>query len=154
MSANSLHLVHRRTLVEGRAQCQYRIETPPTYMARQARLHPGSHSPERRYRRFSIRYPVTVKVGLGKTASEFRAVSNNISMSGILLESDASIPPHCDVRFVVQIEGHHIIGPTQIVGEGEVVRIEPHSSGAGFAIAVKCKNPIAELRSYLPGSLT
>jgi hypothetical protein len=50
------------------------------------------------------------------------------------------------------VRGHHVIGPTQIVGEGEVVRVEPHSSGAGFAIAVECKRPIAELKGYLPTS--
>lgn len=105
---------------------------------------------ERRYRRFSLRYPVTVKFDLGNSVSELRAISRNISIGGVLLEADSAIPQHCDVRFVMTVLEHHIIGPTQIIGEGEVVRVEPHGSGAGFAIAVKCKRPISELRGYLP----
>jgi hypothetical protein len=105
---------------------------------------------ERRYRRFSVRYPVNVKFDLGNSVSELRAISNNISLGGVLLEADSAIPPHSDVSFTMTVNGHHIIGPTQIVGEGEVVRVEPHSSGAGFAIAVACKRPISELQGYLP----
>jgi c-di-GMP-binding flagellar brake protein YcgR len=107
---------------------------------------------ERRYRRFSLHYPVNVKFGLGKTVSELRAISNNISLGGVLLEADSAIPAHCDVSFTVMIRDHEIIGSTQIVGEGEVVRVEALSSGAGFAIAVACKHPIAELQGYLPAS--
>jgi c-di-GMP-binding flagellar brake protein YcgR len=115
---------------------------------------PEEHSmaQERRYRRFSVRYPVNVKFDLGNSVSELRAISNNISLGGVLLEADSAIPPHSDVSFTMTVRGHHIIGPTQIVGEGEVVRVEPHSSGAGFAIAVACKRPIAELQGYLPAS--
>ena len=109
-------------------------------------------APERRYRRFSVRYPVSVKFSLGNSSFELRAISNNISVGGVLLEADARIPQHCDVRFILTVRGHHVIGPTQIVGEGEVVRIEPHRSGTGFAIAVKCKRPISELRSFSPSS--
>jgi len=111
-----------------------------------------SMAQKRRYRRFSLRYPVSVKFGLGKTVSELRAISNNISIGGVLLETDSAIPTHCDVSFTVMVRGHDIIGSIQIVGEGEVVRVEPRSSGAGFAIAVQCKRPIAALQSYLPAS--
>jgi hypothetical protein len=107
---------------------------------------------KRRYRRFVLRYPVNVKFGRGKTVSELRAISNNISLGGVLLEAKSAIPAHCDVSFTMTVRGHHIIGPTEIVGKGEVVRVEPHSSGAGFAIAVQCKRPIAQLKSYLPAS--
>jgi hypothetical protein len=107
---------------------------------------------QRRYRRFSLRYPVNVKFGLGKTVSELRAVSNNISLGGVLLEADSAIPAHCGVSFTVMVRGHEIIGSTEIVGEGEVVRVEPLSSGAGFSIAVECTRPIAALRGYLPAS--
>lgn len=107
---------------------------------------------ERRYRRFSLRYPVSVKFDLGNSVSELRAVSRNISIGGVLLEADLALPQHCDVRFIMTVLEHHIIGPTQIIGEGEVVRVEPRGSGAGFAIAVKCKRPISELRAYLPAT--
>lgn len=111
-----------------------------------------SHLQERRYRRFSLQYPVSVRVGRGASASEFRATSDNISIGGVLLQADSSLPEHSDVKFTIQVRGHHIIGPMQIVGEGEVVRVEPHRSGAGFAIAVKCSHPISQLRNYLPAS--
>lgn len=107
---------------------------------------------KRRYRRFSLRYPVKVKFGRGKTVSELRTMSNNISLGGVLLEAESALPPHCDVSFTMTVREHHVIGSTQIAGEGEVVRVEPHSSGAGFAIAVECKRPIAQLKGYLPTS--
>lgn len=33
---------------------------------------------------------------------------------------------------------HDIVGPIQVVGEGEVVRVEAHLSAARFAVAVRC----------------
>ncbi len=47
------------------------------------------------------------------------------------------------------VKEHHSVGPIQLVGEGEVVRVERHLSGAGFAIAVRCKRPISQLEDYL-----
>jgi len=117
-------------------------ELPPT----------GRRSQKRRYRRLSVRYPVNLKIDLGSSVSELWAVSNNISLGGVLLEIDSAIPQHCAVSFIVTVRGHHIIGPIQITGEGEVVRVEPHASGAGFAVAVACKRPISELEGYLPAS--
>lgn len=111
-----------------------------------------SQPQKRRYRRFSLRYPVDLKIDLGNSISELRAVSNNISLGGVLLETDSAIPQHSAVSFIVTVRGHHIIGPIQIAGEGEIVRVEPRASGAGFAVAVACKRPISELQGYLPAS--
>ncbi|HMH06154.1 MAG TPA: PilZ domain-containing protein [Terriglobales bacterium] len=121
-------------------------------MAELTRRSGGFDPQQRRYRRFSLRYPVSVKFDLGNSVSELRAISNNVSVGGVLLEADSAVPQHCDVSFVLTIPEHHIIGPTQIVGEGEVVRVEPSRSGAGFAIAVKCKRPILSLQNYLLAS--
>ena len=121
-------------------------------MAKLTRGGGGSRPQKRQYRRFSLHYPVNVKFDLGTSVTELRAFSNNISLGGVLLQSDSAIPQHCDVSFVVTVRGHQIVGPIQIAGEGEVVRVEPHSSGTGFAIAVKCKHPISELQGYLPAS--
>jgi len=107
---------------------------------------------ERKHRRFSIRYPVQVNFPLGNTLSGLQAVSNNVSIGGVLLEADVSIPQHCDVSFIMTVREHHVVGPIQLIGEGEVVRVEPHRSGAGFAIAVRCKRPISQLEDYLPAS--
>jgi hypothetical protein len=109
-------------------------------------------SPQRRHRRFSVRYPVLVKFPAGDTLSGIHAVSNNVSLGGVLLETDAPLPQHCDVSFVMTVPEHRVVGPIQIAGEGEVVRVEPHRSGSGFAIAVRCKHPIAKLEDYLPAS--
>jgi len=121
-------------------------------MAELTRAGGRSRPQKRKYRRFSLHYPVNLKFGLGASVSELHALSNNISLGGVLLQADSAIPQHCDVSFVVTVRGHPIVGPIQIVGEGEVVRVEPHSSGTGFAIAVKCKRPISELQGYLPAS--
>ena len=121
-------------------------------MAKLTQTGTGSHPRERRYRRFSLRYPVKVRLGSGNSVSELPAISSNISLGGVLLEADSPIPQNCSVSFVMTVQEHHIIGSTQIAGDGEVVRVEPHRSGAGFVIAVKCTRPISELRRYLPAS--
>jgi PilZ domain len=108
--------------------------------------------PQRRYRRFSVRYPVQLKFAPGDALPGIHAVSNNISIGGVLLEADAPLPPHCDVSFVVTVQKHQVVGSIQIIGEGEVVRVEPHRSGSGFAIAVRCTRPISKLEDYLPAS--
>ena len=100
-------------------------------MAKLTRNGGGSRPQKRQYRRFTLHYPVNLKFDLGTSVSELRAFSSNISLGGVLLQSASAIPQHCDVSFVVTVSGHQIVGPIQIVGEGEVVRVEPHSSGAG-----------------------
>jgi hypothetical protein len=57
------------------------------------------------------------------------------------------------VSFVLSVPEHHIIGPTQIVGEGKVVRVEPCASGRGFA-AVSCKRPLSKLDERVPPSVS
>jgi hypothetical protein len=124
--------------------------TQEHFMPELSRVGRRHHPQKRRYRRFSLHYPVNLKFDLGNSVSAVRAISNNISLGGVLLEADSAIPQHSKVSFIMTVRGHHIIGPTRIVGEGEVVRVERLSSGTGFAIAVECKRPISELQVYLP----
>jgi hypothetical protein len=105
---------------------------------------------ERRHRRFSVRYPVQVRFPLGNAISELHAISNNVSLGGILLEAATPIPQHCDVTFTMAVPEHHIVGAVHLAGEGQVVRVESHQSGTGFAIAVKCRRPLSRLEDYLP----
>jgi hypothetical protein len=113
-------------------------------------ISPSPHGRERRkHRRFTLRYPVHVKIDLANSVSELKAVSNNLSLGGILLEAESPIPQHCNVSFTMTVKKHSIVGPTQIAGEGEVVRVEALPSVAGYAIAVKCKRPISQLAGYL-----
>ena len=110
------------------------------------------YQPKRKHRRFSVRYPVQVKFPLANAISELQAISNNISLGGILLEADTPIPQHCDVIFTLAVPEHHIVGAVQLAGEGEVVRVESHHSGTGYAIAVKCRRPLSRLEDFIPTS--
>jgi len=105
---------------------------------------------ERKYPRFKLRYPVHGKFYSGKAVSEFDAVSRDVSICGLLLETASEIPRHSPVSFTMTIEGGRIVHPIRLAGEGEVVRAEPSGPGAWFAIALACKDPIAQIENYLP----
>jgi len=98
--------------------------------------------PERKHRRFSVNYPVHVKCHFEDSVSELQTVAKNVSVGGLLLESASPIPQHCPLSFVMTLHGGSVIRPLQVLGQGEVVRVESHGPGAGFAIAVKCKRQI------------
>jgi hypothetical protein len=102
---------------------------------------------ERRYRRFSLQYPVRVKVQITDSIIEFEAVSRNISVGGLLLETSSVIPQHSPVSFIVTVQGAQVVHPIQFAGEGNVVRVDPKESA--FAIAVECKRPITQIDNHL-----
>ena len=108
--------------------------------------------PERKYRRFSVSYPVHVKFNFEDSICELQAVSKNVSIGGFLLETASPIPQHSAVSFVITLHGGPLVSPLQVAGEGEVVRVEPHGLGAGFAIAVKCKRPISQTQPVFRNS--
>jgi len=107
---------------------------------------------ERKYRRFDLRYPIHVKVQSGTVASELEAITTNVSLGGLLLQTASLIPPHSRVSFVLTLKGGRIVHPVEVVGEGEVVRVQPSGLGGGFAIAVECKYPITQIERYLPAT--
>ena len=98
--------------------------------------------PERRHRRFLVNYPVQVKAHRENSVSEHQAVTKNVSIGGLLIETASSIPQHCPVDFTMTLHGGPLLRPIRVVGEGEVVRVEPHGPGAGFAVAIKCNREI------------
>ena len=104
--------------------------------------------PERKDRRFSVNFSVHVKCHFEDSVSELQTVTKNVSVGGLLLESASPIPQHCPLSFVITVHGGSVIRPIQVLGVGEVVRVESHGPGAGFAIAVKCKRKI---QLKLPG---
>jgi hypothetical protein len=110
-----------------------------------------AHQPERKYRRFSLRYPVHVKFLRESSTREVQASTKNVSVGGLLLEAAAAIPQHCPVSFVMTIKGRGVVRPVKLMGSGEVVRVEP-TSGTEFAIAVQCKHPIAQAEEHLVAS--
>jgi hypothetical protein len=103
---------------------------------------PPDRPEQRKHRRFSVSYPVHVKWRLENSVSELQAVTKNVSVSGLLLETTSAIPQHCRVDFIMTLQGGHVARPIPVMGEGQVVRVEPHGPGAGFAIAIECKREI------------
>ena len=104
----------------------------------------------RKYRRFNLEFPVTLKVQSGTPGAEIEAISKNVSVGGLLLRSAQPIPTHSQVTFILSVHGEHAVRPIHLVGEGEIVRVEDEGSGPTFTIAVKCKTPVAQLENYLP----
>lgn len=109
------------------------------------------HQPERRHRRFSLRYPVLVKFDSQDSTEELQAVSENVSVGGMLLVAPSAVPQFSSVTFTLTVQGEQVIRPIQLVGEGRVVRVESSREGGHFAIAVECVRPITELE-YLAAS--
>ena|SRR3954454_2186552 len=107
--------------------------------------------PERRHRRFSLRYPVLLRFDQGSTATEVQAVSKNVSIGGLLLESTAPIPQDCLVKFTLLVKGDTATRAIQLAGQGKVVRVENPGENGSFSIAVECSQPITELE-YLEAS--
>jgi len=115
-----------------------------------------SHSmatPEKRkYRRFALRYSVHLQFRSAGRDSQLDGVTKNVSMGGLLLESASSIPKRCPVTFTITLVGGQVTRPIELLGEGEVVRVEPQVPGPGFAIALEYARPI-ELHRLTQASL-
>ena len=110
---------------------------------------PRSAAPrERRYRRFDLRYPVHVNFQAGESTRSLEAVSRNVSVGGLLLETSSMIPPRSPVSFVMTLQSLRSARPIELLGEGEVVRATAVASG--FTIAVECKHPIAHIEECFP----
>ena len=110
-------------------------------------LYPGR--PERKHRRFFASYPVELKVYTEGTVSE--AITQNVSVGGLLLVTASPVPKHCPVDFVMTLHGGQLVRPIRVVGQGEVVRVEPLGPGTGFAVAIKCRREIERNLSALAG---
>ena len=101
---------------------------------------------ERRHRRFSLQYPVRLKAHSGDRIVQVEAMSRNISVRGVLLETSLMIPQDTPVSFTLTVEPSELGRPIQFVGVGKVVRVDPKSTEDGFAIAVECPRPIIQSR--------
>jgi hypothetical protein len=107
---------------------------------------------ERRYRRFKLRYPVHLLFRSGEQISEVDAVSRDVSVGGLLLESPVLIPQRSLVNFIISLRAR-TLRPVELVGEGKVVRVESGESQTEFAVALECKRPITQIEPYLPTDL-
>jgi hypothetical protein len=106
---------------------------------------------ERRFRRFDLSYPVHVKFATGDSMVEVDAVSRNVSLGGLFLDSAAPIPHGSRVEFTITLGGAI---PRLIIlgGTGAVVRVEKSDDANSFGIAVACAQPIQQIESYLPAN--
>ena len=106
---------------------------------------------ERRFRRFDLSYPVQIKFASGGSTVEVDAVSRNLSLGGLLLDTASAIPRGSQVEFTITLGGAI---PRLIVlgGTGEVVRVEQRKEENRFEIAVACAQPMQQIESYLPAN--
>jgi hypothetical protein len=102
---------------------------------------------ERRHRRYNLSYPVRLVLRSGDILSDIEAMSRNVSIGGLLLETTSMIPYGSEVAFVITVKGNPVVRPIDLVGEGNVVRVEATSESA-IRIAVQCKNAIAHIEDY------
>ena len=109
------------------------------------------HLQQRKFRRFALSYPVHVQFPAGESIAEVDAVSRNVSMCGLLLESPRSIPQGSSLDFTITVGGP-IPRLIKLAGKGEVIRVEPGAMADMFGIAVACAEPIYQIEGYLPGT--
>jgi PilZ domain len=111
-----------------------------------------SHHRERRHRRFDLQFPVLLNFPSGGKVRELRTISRNVSIGGLLLKATDSLPPKTEVSFTIEVMGPRLRHPIRLQGEGQVVRVEQLETGAGFAFAIECKHPIAEIEDHFPAA--
>lgn len=104
---------------------------------------------ERRHRRFDLQFPVLLSFPSSGQVRELRAISRNVSIGGLLLKAADSPPQKTEVSFAIEVMGPRLPHPIRLLGKGQVVRVEQLETGAGFAFAIECKHPIAEIENHL-----
>jgi hypothetical protein len=108
----------------------------------------GLYPKERKYRRFDLHFPVSLNL----PSQELKAITRNVSIGGLLLNTTDYIPPHTRLTFTMEVRGSVSSRPVHLLGEGEVVRVEPLATGLGFAVAVQCQHPISQMEEHLPAA--
>jgi hypothetical protein len=105
-----------------------------------------SSAQKRKHRRFSLQYPVRLKAHSGDRVVQVDAMSRNISIRGLLMETSLMIPQNTPVSFILTVEPSELGCPIQFMGVGKVVRVDPKPAEDGFAIAVECPQRIIQSR--------
>ena len=112
----------------------------------------GPYPRERRYRRFDLQFPVHLSFPSAGSVGELHTTSRNVSIGGLLLKANDSLPQHTQVSLIIEVKAPRLRRPIRLLGDGEVVRVEQLEPGAGFAIAIECKHPMAEIENHLPAA--
>lgn len=103
-------------------------------------------SQERTFRRFNFEHVVQVRFPTGNAIAQVDAVTRNISLGGLLLESPHLVPHRSPVEFTITVKGRSSCTPIQLKGTGKVVRVGPGGKLDRFGIAVACSQPMTQLR--------
>ena len=91
-----------------------------------------------------------LKFRVGLATAEIDAVSQDLSVGGLLLRSVEPVPTNTAVTFVLSVHGKHSVRPIRLRGEGEIVRIESGEAEGTYVMAVKCSAPVTQLEEFLP----
>lgn len=106
----------------------------------------------RRYRRFKLKFPVHLLFRFAEQTSEVEAVTRDVCIGGLLLESPVRMPQQSTVNFVISMEAP-TLRSIELVGEGKVTRVEATEVPGEFAVALECAKPITEIEAYYPTDL-
>lgn len=104
---------------------------------------------QRKHMRFVMRYPVHLTFGGHGALHQLDALSENISVGGILLETALPVPQKSGVEFVMTIQRSQKNRPIRLKGSGQVVRVEHHPSREGFRVAIQCARAMYRMLSVV-----
>jgi len=83
-------------------------------------------------RRRHWRYPATLEIRLGQS----RGVSQNVSASGLYLETDAPLVPGQTITFSLTLNEIYPDVPLDLRCTGIIVRVEPRGRRRGVAVTI------------------
>jgi hypothetical protein len=121
--------------------------THPTPSDQTARFHSARFRKERRHNRFTLQFPVRLSFPVEGAIRELDTMSKNVGACSVLLQAQDSVPVHTPVSLTMTVRGVRAGRPILLLGDGEVVRVERLAKGAGFALAIACDRPIAEMET-------
>jgi hypothetical protein len=100
----------------------------------------------RRHSRFELKFPVSLNFESQGVVRELQAVSENVSIKGLLLKVRDRVPPRTSVSLTMEVRGPWFHRPVRLVAKGVVVRSEPLRTADGFALAIECQRPLVEMK--------
>jgi hypothetical protein len=104
----------------------------------------SSHQKQRRHSRFDLKFPVALSFPSQGEVRKLDAVSENVSLKGLLLKAGARVPARTPVSLTMEVRGPRFQHPVRLVAKGVVVRIEALRNEDGYAIAIECQRPLVE----------